>query len=242
MTESLVDGNPEPQNYLAELVGEGKKFKDAEALARGKYEADRFIEIKNKQFDDLREDYLRLMDESKNRAKLEDLITQLEGKQIVDPEPQKPMIPNEPTLKPEDIESLVDKRITETERARQQQSNFNVVKAKLEERFGDNYASHVRERVKELGLTADELNDLARRSPNAAINALGLNAQPSGFQNQPVSSVTRKPAQGSQKTWQYYQEMKRTNPKLYTDPKITNEMIQQAETLGDAFYDGDFYN
>ena len=40
-TPNTAEGNEEIQSYLEHLVGEGKKFKDNEALARGKFEADK---------------------------------------------------------------------------------------------------------------------------------------------------------------------------------------------------------
>jgi len=42
------------ENYVNQLVGEGKKFKDLEALAKGKLEADRHIGEITKTLDELR--------------------------------------------------------------------------------------------------------------------------------------------------------------------------------------------
>jgi hypothetical protein len=39
----------------------------------------------------------------------------------------------------------------------------------------------------------------------------------------------------NQRTWAYYQELKKTNPKLYLDPKIAAQMDKDAIALGDAF-------
>lgn len=245
MTEqSLLGDNPtEPKDYLAELVGETKKFKDAEALAKGKYEADRFIELKNKQFDDLREDYLKLVEESKSRAKLEELIDQLENRSVSSTTPLATTENRQPTFKPEDIENLVSKKITENETARRQQSNFDIVKAKLTERFGDNYAPAVRERISVLGLSEQDFNDWARKSPTAVINALGINeTNRETYQAPPQSNRTFKPVTDKKRTWSFYQEMKKTNPKLYTDSKTMNQMLADAEALGPDFEDGDFHS
>jgi hypothetical protein len=39
----------------------------------------------------------------------------------------------------------------------------------------------------------------------------------------------------NKRTWAYYQELKKTNPKLYLDPKISVQMDKDAIALGDAF-------
>jgi hypothetical protein len=234
----------EPQNYLAELVGEGKKFRDTEALAKGKYEADAFIALKNKQFDSLSSDYLKLREEAQTRAKLEDLLAQLDEKQLSSSRlPTAKEEPRElPTQKPEDIQALVSREIAKNELARQQQANLNVVKAKLTERFGDNYAPAVRERIEALGLTEQRFNEWAREAPQAVINALGTEQPRETFQSPPRTNRTFKPVTEQKRTWTYYQELKKNNPKLYSDPKIMNQMLQDAEELGPAFEDGDFHS
>ncbi len=245
MTDDLLETpEVEPKNYLEELVGEGKKFKDVEALAKGKWESDRYIPLKNKQFDSLSADYLKLREEAQTRARLEDLLSQLEDKQLASSKlPTAKEEPRElPTYNPTDIEDLVSKKITENERARQRQANLNVVRAKLTEQFGDAYAPAVRERITALGLSEQDFSDWSAKSPAAVINALGLNeTRSSGDTAPPRSNRTFKPVTEQKRTWSYYQELRKTNPKLYADPKILNQMLADAEALGTAFEDGDFH-
>jgi len=72
-----IDTIDPSKNYLAELVGEGKKFKTQEDLARGKAESDAYIKILEKRSDELRNDYLKLRDDYSSRAKLEEVVDQL---------------------------------------------------------------------------------------------------------------------------------------------------------------------
>jgi hypothetical protein len=241
--ESLLETLPtEPKSFLEELVGDNKKFRDAEALARGKYEADRFIELKNKQFDDLKEDYLKLLEESKTRATLEELIDR-NDKMLQPPTDHTKVLErkDQPTYKLEDIKNLARQTYAEEETARQQQSNFNTVKAKLKEQFGDNYAPTVRERISALGLSEADFNDWARKSPTAVLNALGTPARSQDDTSPPRNSRTFSPVTEKKRTWSYYQEMRKSNPKLYADPEIMNQMLSDAEALGTAFEDGDFH-
>jgi len=241
MTDDLLADTPvEPKNFLAELVGPDKKFKDPEALARGKYEADRFIEIKNKQYDDLVSEYGKLLDESKQRAKLEEVISDLETKLAssttpiakADPQPKDPI----------DIDSILDKKLSERERANKQQANYDTVRTKLKEQFGDNYAPVVRKRIEELGLSPEQFNQWAREAPTAVLNALGTNQPREGFEAPPRSNRTFKPVTEQKRTWSYYQELKKNNPKVYYDKSIMNQMLQDAENLGAEFEDGDFHS
>src|SRR5882762_1576622 len=84
MADSLLDNTNLPNQldsnkaYLEQLVGEGKKFKTAEDLARGKAESDSFIEIMKARMDELRADHLRLREDHQASAQLKDLIDSLQ--------------------------------------------------------------------------------------------------------------------------------------------------------------------
>jgi len=43
-----------------------------------------------------------------------------------------------------------------------------------------------------------------------------------------------------ERTWAYYQELKKTNPKVYYDPKTQVQMHHDAVALEEKFKDGDF--
>lgn len=251
MTEDLL-GEIAPavdpaKDYLLELVGEGKKFKTPADLARGKYAADLHIATLEKRQDQLRADFTRLQEESQARAKLEELVEQLR----VAPPPTSSTTPPakvddiKPGLAPEDIESLVDSKLEARELSKRQSDNFKIVQAKLKEHFGNDYQRVLKEQIEELKLPADYVNDLARRSPEAFFRTMGLNEveRKDNFQA-PYRSNQRSDnfnQQGpAKRTWAHYQEMRKSNPKLYYDPKIAVQMEKDYQALGKAFEDGDF--
>src|SRR5437773_6950457 len=87
MTDNLMEGldNLPPEtdpnkNYLEDLVGDGKKFKSPEELARGKFESDTYIKILEKRLDEYRDDILSLRKENVTNKRLEDLVNQLSNK------------------------------------------------------------------------------------------------------------------------------------------------------------------
>lgn len=255
---SLFDqNNQEPtldqsKNYLEELVGDGKKFKTVEELARGKAEADLYIKTVNQRADQLRNDYLQLRDQLNAReneeaaqAKFEDLLARYETAR------NNPQLPADlPERKPTQqldetkLKSLIRDEFHQTQAEMKADANFNSVQNKLKEQFGDKYASVLQEKMHSLGLDASDVDTLARKSPTAFFNTLGLNQQaPESLANPPRSSRTTgfTPTGGEKRTWSYYENMRKTKPKLYYDPKIANQMHDDAIALGEAFQDGNFH-
>ena len=247
MTETLLDNsNPEIKDYLSEYVGEGKKFKDAETLAKAKYDSDQYIKTLERQKDELREDYLKMREESMSQAKLKELIDQLEAKQK-----SSAITPNAPDMDvqkpqpfdPKEIEGLVSKSIQAHEMTKTQEQNFNFVKSKLKEKFGDNYQAPLKQQMDNLGLTEDYVNEMARKFPNAFLRTLGYDAPPQDnkFQTPPRSEVAGfAPVVQQDRTWSWYQNLKKTDPKTYHDQKTSVQMHNDAIRLGDRFKDGDY--
>lgn len=249
MTLNILDGGDQPQidetkNYLEDLVGDGKKFKTPEDLAKGKWHSDQTIEIQNKRLDAMAEENRKLREENIAKAKLEDLINQAIIKQSSSSE--KPPVNEQtppPAIKPEDIESIVANKIAASKANDKATENFNTFKAKLTERFGNNEAA-LNQQIANLGLDKEDLIQLARKSPNAAIRTLGLDRQEQNFQSPPSSSQRNDnfaPTSGKKLTWSYWQDYKKKNPDWLYDRKIANQMAEAAAELGDAFFDGDFY-
>lgn len=234
------------KNYLEELVGEGKKFKSVDDLAKGKAESDAYIALMTKKMDELRADYLKARDENTATAKLQDLIDRLE-KRNEDIDSNTPNAEEDKSgLKLEDIESLFSNKLSEYERMKKETENFNSVQAKLKEVHGDNYARFLSQQMETLGLNKEDIDQMARQKPQVLIKSLGLDMpKTSGFSAPPRSDIRNdhfQPTGGQKRTWSYYQELKQKNPTLYHDPKINLQMQKDAMELGDAFMDGDFHN
>jgi len=245
---SLFDQNDDElqldqsKNYLDELVGEGKKFKTVEELARGKAESDLYIKTMNVRSDQLREDYLKLREEATAQAKLEDLIARLETRPSERITPQTPVEPLErqPTFDPTKLPSLIREESLKLRAEEKADTNFKSVQNKLKEQFGNNAQSVLQERMNSLDLTVDDINSLARKSPQAFFNTLGLNAtQQESLVGSPRSTVNSggfKPQTAQKRTWSYYETLRKANPKLYYDPKIANQMEKDSQEMGVAFF------
>lgn len=238
MAESLLpDDQSNPQSLTKESIIAKWKDKPLEELLNAKAESDLFIATKNAQFDDLSRDYLELKEQQQTGAKLQELLDRLDN-----PKPQEQNITqvqeNQPGIKPEDIETLIAKKLSDHQISLKQQDNFASMQAKLKQTYGEDYANAYKQRLDTLGLTKEFADDLARNHPTVFSKTFGLDEQPrQSPQSLPRSNVRPSSfAPSTQKRdWNYYQEMKKTNPRMYLDPKIAVQMHNDAIELGDAF-------
>lgn len=262
MADDLFSGNdqnsentppkvPEDKNYLEELVGEGKKFKDVQSLAKGKAEADAYITNLLSRVDEMKselntrltlEQFMDKMNQSRqpdgNRESGND-----ESPVNREEQNQTPNQNGAATIKPEDIERIIDER----ERKKVADRNVNEVKERLRQTFGDNYVKELDSRASELGIDRAYLNNLASTSPKAFFRLIGERSQDNSNDSASlfggrtnVNSETlvnkdgRKPGE---RTASYYAEIKKKNPSLYWSPEIQIAKHKDAMKLGERFFD-----
>lgn len=241
-TAPQIDPN---KNWLEELVGDGKKFKDPNELARGKAEADAFIARLTREQEELRRELNTRLTLEQYLDKMGNGVNQNNGRS--DPPPNEPNGDgsNTTALKPEDIEALIEKKVSERERQRIQSQNLAEAKQKLVEAFGNDYPSKLREVSTSLGLTEDHLNKMASESPKAFLKLVGADnpAQkpqtPNSLFVPPTSQTTARPNNGlsGERTKKYYDEIKKRDPKAYWSPATQNQLHKDALRLGRDFFD-----
>lgn len=229
------------KDYLSELVGEGKKYKDVAALARSRVEADRHIKRLETEQNALRTDMT-------SRLSLEELVTKLSSFKAPDPAPTSgedhSSEPSKNALTAEDLARLIDERVqslSETERAK---SNMNLVKDTLKKEWGSDYVDKMKSKAQELGVGENFLNDLAMRQPNAFLKLMDVTGK-----GKPDTVVpnTSAPVRGSQMTTNttqvdpnfkgksYYDKMRRETPAKFWDHRTQLEMNQVAMTDPEKF-------
>lgn len=246
MTPSLLDDQTDltqadpDKDYLSDLVGDGKKFSDTKALARGKYEADMYVETLKRQLDNMREDYLKVREENMTRAKLEELLDRAAAPKQ-NQNDSTPVVKDEPKpFDPKMIEDLVSSKLSERETQKLQEQNFNTSMAKIKERYGENYRGILTKQIEELGLDINFVNDLARKHPTVLLKTLGLDANRQSDDFGAPRSNTRNDnfsPSVKKRNWAFYEKMRIENPKLYTDPKTNVQIHNDAIAQGEAFYD-----
>jgi hypothetical protein len=235
---NLLEGGDQTASIRAELEAKWKD-KPAEELLKAKVDSDLYIKTLEAQKDELRRDYLAQREELLAKAKFEEYIDQIKGTPKDNGTP--PVVPNvndSPKFDPDEFKKLAADTYKEFEVRKQEADNYKKVETKLKERYGDNYASALKDQGESLGLSGDEINNLAKKSPEAFFRMFGLNQSQDLFQAPPRGNLRNdnfSPRGAPTRDWNYYQEMKKTNPKLYLDPKIQVQMHNDAISLGDRF-------
>jgi len=233
--DSTDDGGT--TTHLETLVGEGKKFKSAEDLARGKLEADSFITKLQSEAQEMRE-------ELNKRLAVEDVLKRIEERQkAVEPDQSNRGTPDpeEKTdnrgVSMDDVAKLVQQQMEEKDLINTRRSNLASVKDKLVQRFGADYANKVRGKLSELGLGDDFANGLAATQPNAFLALVGAQGgTPATTGAEPKSTVRLGGDINDKRTYEYYQKLRREDPAKYFESKVQMQMHRDAAEQGEDFY------
>lgn len=240
-----------PSNTIDPVAYVREKFKIAPdayidpALAKSKLESDEYIKMVNRQKDEFRElndqyhaEILKLKQELADRASLGDMLNQERTREQPQPTPAN----IQPSI---DFDKEFEKRLSAYERKKKADENLTIVKAQLREKLGSDYVSTLRNKMDELELSVEEMDALAARSPKAFMRTMGLEDQaPKGPAYQSPMSSTVNTTGFRPKTevrnWDYYQELKRKDPRAWMDAKVQQQMYDDSQKLGAAFATEDF--
>lgn len=219
---------------LDAFVGEGKKYSDNNAVAKALVEKDTFIarllEEKRQIEADLRE--------KANTQAFEDRMKALEAAQST--ERTAPTVREVIAPQPVDIETTVQKIMSDREAANTRTRNLLDVREKLTQVYGDDFATRVKARASELNISLAKLNEMAAETPVAFYALIGLGTDVGRTVDQTVPPATRQnsaatPHNPNVKNNAYYQNLRKTNPTLYWTPKVQMEEYNELKRQGDAF-------
>jgi hypothetical protein len=249
-SDSGDDNLPEvtPDKAFEVLTGPGgkydrTKYKSEEemykAMAYGKFEADRTIEIRNRTEDQLREDYKKLREEYNAGPKIKEVLDRIEAlKQQPNPDHTHTGNEQQSVFDEAKAYDMVSKALQEAKAKEREEANVRQVESKLKEAFGPDYRRSFEQKVSELGLSKDFVNSLARSHPEVLYKTLELDRPREGFQAPPTSTHRVDPKSGAKRTWSYYDKMRKEDPDRYNDPKTKTQMVEDYRILGEAFEDG----
>lgn len=217
-------------NHLEQLVGDGKKFATVEDLARGKAEADQFIET-------LKGELATLRTKAEQGMSLEQFYEKVRQGTTVGNDGQPIVDPKDSTASPEDIEKIVRDALSKTERERTTKTNGDTVIAKLNEAWGANASIELRKAADALGMSVEDLREVGLRSPAALFRMIGIgNTQTPSGTTAPTGSVAPSLPLGNVRNKAYYDKLYRENPKLREDSKIAAQEMRDALKLGESFF------
>lgn len=214
------------------VVGEGKQYATQEDLAKGKIEADAFIEqlkVENAQMredlgkrptlDDV-QDMMKLQNESQNNTSSE--------------------------LNEEALNTIVQTQLQVAKSQELAHANVTQASNKMEELYGEKANEQVKLKAGELGVSVQYLQDIAAKNPEIFYATMGVSnkstvSNTSVAGNQTVQGNNTEqfnniPTGSKEGTWGYYENLRKENPKVYFSPKVQNEMFQMRKQKDADFY------
>ena len=217
------------------LVGEGKKFKTVDDLAKGKASADAHIANLEKELAELRqdlsarltvEDFVSRLGKPVSRSESENNQT---GEPVESPAPQNE---NKMSLQ-EEVQKALRAEIEKSSR----EANIAKAKQALRERLGDDYNEKLQKIAEGLGVKPEFLSSMAATSPEGLTKVVESMVPEKDRRPLNVQTQTSVPnAQEGARTYKFYQDLRKKDPELYFSKRVQKEIHDQAVKLGDSFY------
>lgn len=241
-TEQVTSNEQTKESFVERLVqAKGENWKDPETLAKGKLEADSYIQQLEEQNRQLREDLgkndyaSQVLDEI--RGKAADTSTAKDSKA----DPNTAGVDEEgtpPSLDEDTLKSLVEKTLLERETKKSIELNLKNVEDTLKGQYGDKLSQVLQNKAIELGLSLGRMEELASESPSAFLALFGENKQETMFGSMLNSSINTEGVNmqsSTERNWSYYQNIRRENPNQYYTPKVQQQLMKDKMRLGDRF-------
>ena len=224
------------QSFVKKLVeSKGDQWADPEVIAKGKLEADAYIEELRKQNEELKS-------AAEKAAKLEDLIAKFEKKatepSTVNSQSTEAGADDSKTKNPvseDDLQSLIENALTKREQENTVKQNLEQVNSQLDQLYGSNAEEIVQKKAKELGLSKQRLQEVAAESPSAFFSLIG--EKPKEFT--PMTKGTVRTESVSMQTSgkrnnSFYQELRKKDPREFA--RLQNQMVKDRMEQGEDFY------
>ena len=219
---------------LEELVGEGKKFRTLQDLAKGKAAADSHISNLEKELSELRQ-------ELSQRSTVEDFVSRLKTGNTTPASESEDNQIREPVASQEKPVMSLQEEVQKALRAEIEKSSreANVAKAKqaLRERLGDDYNEKLKQIAEGLGVKPEFLSSMAASSPDGLVKIVeSVSPQKDNRPlNVPSQTSVPNPQEGS-RNFKFYQDLRRKDPGLYFSKRVQKEIHDQAMKQGQNFY------
>lgn len=233
-----------PTTALETLVGENKKFKDLEALAVGKVEADAYIATLTNTVNSLAEELKQANLSAERKTHLENLMSTLTNTTKNPSETKPGSQPQEPSnqspagLSHDDVVKLLEARET----VNAQNRNLEAAYTPVRKLYGEKTDEVLNAKAKELGMSREALDNLAKTSPQAFVNVVGVNARDTSTRSMAnhssVGLLNGDPSStGQVRNKAYYDNLSKEmgSWKFVTDRKVQVQLHKDMQALGDAW-------
>ena len=227
-TETSSDQNEQQptettDDFQSKYVGEGKKYATVEDAMKALDHSQTHISTLETENEDLRK-----IEQRENAVS--DILAQIEAKKGDNATAGVDL---------SEVEKLFDSKLDAREQQTVMTSNIKSVDSQMKAMFGDKAKDEMIAKGKTLGLSLEQMQNTASRSPQAfmawfgAKETIGTATIKSDVDTQRLEETTVI----KEGTYKHYQKLFKANPALRTDSNVQIEMINQATKLGDSFYD-----
>lgn len=230
-------GSTEESDFLEQYVGEGKKFKDVNELAKAYANADKFIPELKTDLQNTREFIAEELKKIAERNNVEPPVLTEERREHL------PSSDAPPKDAGEDLEARIAKALEERDEIKKFQSNAAIAESVLVEHLGskEEAIKAVQAKAVEMGVEPSYLKEAAFKSPKVFFNLMGINpeSKPTSHNTPAPSSEVNPNMLGAGKpkpsTYEYYNQLRKSDPKLYWSPKVQANMHRDAQENPDFF-------
>jgi hypothetical protein len=215
------------------LVGEGKKFKSVDDLAKGKVEADAYIETLKGEIETLRVLAVKPLNAETELNELREQIKTLRENRTV----ERPREHTTSELTHTDVKTLVEQTITQRETNKTAEQNIAEANQAMVEHFGSLQAAtaHFKKRARELNISEKWLQDTAAQSPRAFLEHMALDSKSnpetfvSGVHSTDALRQTPTGQTPKEGTKAHFDKLRKENPRKYISPEIQLQILKAVE-------------
>jgi hypothetical protein len=219
---------------VAVLVGEGRKYKDVDGLAKAYIEADSFI-------NQLKTELAELREKAASAKTIDDVMERLKAEQQAGAS-DKDDKTGTSGLTPTDVRQIVSDAIRGNETVKQKQANLAKADAEMRKLFGDKAEEMFKQEASTPEMR-EALTQLASVSPDKFV-ALFSGQQRQGNATDTKTNVNTA-AMGSANNSgratdpackEYYDNLRKTKPKEYLSSSVQLQMARAAEADPSKFF------
>lgn len=216
-----------------DIVGEGKKYKNPDDLAKAYANIEahaRKIEAENATIRAERDAREANPNPNPNPSVRQEQPQGSDLNPVTPPQAPKPDAVDFRSQIREEVKAL-----NETERAT---ANAEAAANKLVDIYGSPLEANkaVQTRAQELGVSVDWLRDSAARSPNAFYATMGIGDNTPSRSTPASGDGVRMNTGTAQRNFEYFDKIRKDDPKLYFSANTQREMMAAARTQGADFY------
>jgi hypothetical protein len=214
------------------------KYKDLNTALQALQASQEFIPTLKSQYETEKAEAQRLREEVARLRTIEDTVAALTQRQA-----EQTGTPPATGRTDEEIAELVNRTLTQKEQKATAMANVQSVVSTLQQSFGADAEKKFYDKAQEMGMSVDEMNALAAKSPKAVLSMLGVTVQQAHKPNVSAtnSSVNTSAFQPTQETFVGRNTkptlVGATSQDLKMESQAANKMVEELHAQGMSVHD-----